>query len=127
MSSAEKPAKVRKNVRIQEMRVPAHGKGMIRVGSLPGNTPGTGRPPSMIRAAMRETLDQSLLEDLLKKYKAGEVDALGFANFLAKYGLGEKNEMTLVSPDVQTRLQATVNLVSKTNPEILDALEQIWK
>jgi hypothetical protein len=37
-----------------ELVVPKHGKGLIRRGSQPGNTPGTGRPPDAFKALCRE-------------------------------------------------------------------------
>lgn len=44
---------VRKSARPGQL-VPARNGGSIRHGSLPGNTPGTGRPPDEVRARMRE-------------------------------------------------------------------------
>jgi hypothetical protein len=111
--------------------VPAKNGGMIRRGSLPGNTPGTGRPPSEIRAAMRLTLDQSVLNDLLTKYQAGTIDQLGFANFLAKYGLGEKNELTVISPEIKAKIQTQVDIIgsrqSWDSQELLNQLSEVWK
>lgn len=107
--------------------VPGKNGGQIWRGPAINHVPGTGRPPSEIRAAMRQVLDEDVMADLTQKYVAQEIDALGFANFLAKYGLGEKNETTLVSPEVTDRLQKTVNLISKQAPQLLNDLEAIWK
>jgi hypothetical protein len=51
-----------------------------------------------------------VLPELLAKYKAGVIDALDFANFLAKYGLGTKDEVNL-SED--PRVKATIRRVSE--------------
>lgn len=107
--------------------VPQPHGGKIWQGAPANPVAGTGRPPSEIRAAMRKTLDEEVLQDLTKKYVAKEIDALGFANFLAKYGMGEKTEMTMVSPEITERLQATVNLISQHAPQLLTQLEEIWK
>ena len=40
--------------------VPSHGGGLIRHGSLPGNTPGTGRPPSVLREKLRGSFEDRL-------------------------------------------------------------------
>lgn len=40
--------------------VPSHGGGLIRNGSLPGNTPGTGRPPSVLREKLRGSFEDRM-------------------------------------------------------------------
>jgi hypothetical protein len=43
---------------------------------------------------MRESLDE-LLPDVLARYKKGELDHIRVAEFLAKYGLGTKDEISV--------------------------------
>jgi hypothetical protein len=76
--------------------VPSHGGGLIRRGSLPGNTPGTGRPPDELRARMRGSLDQRMhvAEEVLDDPRAAVADRLRALEFLAKYGLGTTTTTT---------------------------------
>lgn len=73
-----------------ELRVPKHGRGAIRAGSKPGNTPGTGRPPSEIRARLRGSLDARIriAEEIADDDTASHADRLRALDFLAKYGMG---------------------------------------
>ncbi len=87
MSDAEESA-VKAGGKAGGLVTQKHG-GAIYQGPPANPVAGTGRPASAIRQALRNTLDKDVLDDLLKKYQGGDVDALGFANFLAKYGLGE--------------------------------------
>src|SRR5690348_17498928 len=80
--------------------VPQPHGGALRHGGP--NKGGTGRPPDAIRAAMREKLDVALPK-LWRDYEAGAIDALGFANFLAKYGLGAK-ELVIASTEAASFL-----------------------
>ena len=77
-----------------EMVAQQHG-GRLRVGSLPGNTPGTGRPPSAIRAAMRLSLDQRLkvAEAIADDEKANPSERLKALELLARYGLGTNDTL----------------------------------
>ena len=113
----------------RDLLVPGKNGGMIRRGSLPGNTPGTGRPPNALRDSMRGDLDK-LLPELWRKYEAHEIDALEFANFLAKYGLGTKDETTIVSADVTDRLKRQVEVIASreswTSEELLSTIGPIW-
>lgn len=105
------PKATNKSVTKSAPMVPGRNGGMIRHGSLPGNTPGTGRPPNALRDAMRGDLDK-LLPGLWKKYEDEEIDALEFANFLAKYGLGTKDELNLADdPRVKRTIQRVAELV----------------
>ena len=154
---------------------PGRNGGTLRNGSLPGNTPGTGRPPNELRERMRGDLAETLpvaleivrgkpmqqiempLLALLKHARCprcegrlkpiGETpelvtigvrvsakprDRLSGLEFLARYGLGTKDEITMVSPDVVDRIRRTVQLIGsrkswKSSEELLDHLEEIWK
>lgn len=81
---------------------------------------------------MRERLDLEVLVQMHAEWKEGLLASKDYAEFLAKYGLGVKDElaMTVVHPDVTRRVQAMVNLVSSKASwdasELLDHLSQIW-
>lgn len=72
-----------------------HG-GALRVGSLPGNTPGTGRPPSELRERMRGSLAQriQIAEEIADAEGSAPADKLRALEFLAKYGLGTTQTQT---------------------------------
>ena len=74
------------------MRVPAHGKGKLRV----GNPEATGRPPSAIRAAMRQSLDQriAIAEEIADDGQASPAERLKALELLARYGLGHSDSVT---------------------------------
>lgn len=58
-------------------------------------------------------------------------DRLRAGEAIAKYGLGESNQMTVISPDVQGRLQQTLQLVmskeTHEREELMASLESIWR
>lgn len=101
-----------------------HG-GALQVGN-PGNVGGTGRPPNAIRESMRGTLSK-ILPEIEAKYKSGIVEPLDFANFLAKYGLGTKDEMTLTSEQVKGLCQAysanVMQIVAEIVPDAFLAIQ----
>jgi hypothetical protein len=68
---------------------------------------------------MRGDLDK-LLPELWRKYEAHEIDALEFANFLAKYGLGTKDEINLADdPRVKQTIRRVAELVLEiAGPEV---------
>jgi len=110
--------------------VPQQHGGAILNGSQPGHKGGSGRPPSEIRAAMRKHLDLEVLDDVLKKRKAGELDTLDVAEFLAKYGLGTMKEVTV--ENVRERLRLTLEVLRRelTAPQlriIIPQIEGVWK
>ena len=72
-----------------------HG-GAIRRGSEKGNTPGTGRPPSELRRKMRGSLETRLhiAEEIADSPTAAYSDRMKALDFLAKYGLGTRQEVT---------------------------------
>lgn len=107
--------------------VPQPHGGALRYGGT--NAGGTGRPPDEIRAAMRGTLSE-ILPGLLEKYTKGEIDHVRFADFLAKYGLGTKDELSVVSPDVVKRLEQQVTVImgreTWTRDDLLAQLSEVW-
>lgn len=85
-------SKVRKNPGNIPMRTPAHGGGKLRV----GNPEATGRPPSAIRAAMRESLDKriAIAEAIADDNDAHPNERLKALELLARYGLGHSDTVT---------------------------------
>ena len=76
------------------MEVPSHGKGMLRRGGT--NEGGPGRPPSELRRKMRGSLEDRLhiAEEIADSPTAAYSDRMKALDFLAKYGLGTKQEIT---------------------------------
>lgn len=93
--------------------VPQPHGGALRRGSRKGNTPGTGRPPSVIREQLRGSFADRIA--ILEAIASGEAvekvrfpdgtesevmksasvsDRLKALDLLAKYGLGTKQEVT---------------------------------
>jgi hypothetical protein len=79
-------------------------------GGVPGNKGGTGRPPSALRAAMREILEAKGL-DKLERIVTGEEDgvspgeSLKAIDICGKFGLGEAKA---VLPDELLKAVASV-------------------
>jgi hypothetical protein len=78
---------------------------------------------------MRNDLNK-LLPQLWAKYEDGKINALQFAEFLAKYGLGQRNELDVISPDVVSRLRKQAELIMArdtwTRSELIDLQRQVW-
>lgn len=110
----------------------SNGKGSLYAGGMPGNAGGTGRPPSAIRALMRQHLDFEVLADLMAEYKKGDRDTLEVAEYLAKYGLGgETQKIEVVSPAVRENLRQTIAIINeeldmKTAERVLERLDKVW-
>jgi hypothetical protein len=116
---------------VPTLKTPKHGGGKLWMGAPANPVAGPGRPPNALRDAMRGDLDK-LLPQLWAKYEAKEIDALELANFLAKYGLGTKDELSVVSSDVQARVAQTVQVVSELLPAeyaepLLARLSEVWR
>lgn len=83
----------------------------------------------LLRSAMRNDLNK-LLPQLWAKYEDGKINALQFAEFLAKYGLGQRNELDVISPDVVSRLRKQAELIMArdtwTRSELIDLQRQVW-
>ena len=64
------------------------------------------------------------------KESASPSDRIRALDLAAKYGLGTKDEVTLISPDVRARVEATVQLIT-TRPSwdsesLLAELDKVW-
>lgn len=57
-------------------------------------------------------------------------DRIKALDLAAKYGLGTKDEVTLISPDVRARVEATVALIATrptwNSPDLLTELDRVW-
>lgn len=106
-----------------------NGRGAIWQGAPANPVAGPGRPPDALRAEMRGNL-ADILPGLLARYTAGELDHIRFADFLAKYGLGTKDELSVVSPDVVARVERQVQLIASRptwgSEELLALLSEVW-
>lgn len=105
MATAKKRNKTQKDTNKAGVKagmvVQSHG-GQIWQGAPANPVAGTGRPPSAIRAIMRQHLDLEVLADVMAKYRTKELGTMEVAEYLAKYGLGEKTEIEVTShPEVQ--------------------------
>lgn len=129
-----------------------NGRGAIYRGGVPGNK-GGGRPPHAIRDNFRALLDGDGTK-LLKRVLSGTVplqeecekcghkpkkklrveavvgDGLKSVEILARFGVGTKDELTTISPEVRMRVQQTVALIASRSDwksdELLTALDPIW-
>jgi hypothetical protein len=107
----------------------AHG-GALNSGGTPGNKGGAGRPPSAIRAQMREHLDSKVLKKVMTEFETGDLDTLDVADFLAKYGLGTMKEVSV--ENVRERLRLTLEVLRRELSAaelraIIPQIEGVWK
>jgi hypothetical protein len=72
--------------------VPQPKGGAIWQGAPANPVAGPGRPASVIRAAMRDTLSLDVLPRLHADWQAEKVSTQDYADFLAKHGLTVKEE-----------------------------------
>lgn len=106
-----------------------HG-GALKSGGNPGNVGGTGRPPSAIRARMRQHLDSDVLKKVMAEFEAEKLPTLDVAEFLAKYGLGTMKEVSV--ENVRERLRLTLEVLRRelSAPQlraIIPQIEGVWK
>ena len=124
-----------------------HG-GALYEGGVPGNGGGTGRPPSIVRARLRESFEKRI--PLLEQIADGEVmvkvrvregveseslmsaapgDRIRALDLLAKYGLGAAHALTV--EEVRDRLRATLHLIQEqlspdAGRQLIAALREVW-
>jgi hypothetical protein len=107
----------------QLMRIPAHGGGLLRQGGT--NRGGPGRPPSAVKAAMREAIDERLhiLEAIADDPRTPPRDRIRALELLARYGLG-------VGEDEKERQNAAHIVSFGTDPDLDHVVSPgsvIWK
>lgn len=83
---------------LPKLRVPAHGRGALRVGGSNGGA--GGRPASAIRASMRESLDKRLViaEQIADDKEAAPSERMKALELLARYGLGTSDTVNHKRP-----------------------------
>ncbi|HEX7122637.1 MAG TPA: hypothetical protein VF178_09740 [Gemmatimonadaceae bacterium] len=72
--------------RVPTLKPQPHG-GALWAGPAAHPVPGPGRPPNALRALMRGHLDE-VIPEIHRKWKAGEIDDVQYAEYLAKYAIG---------------------------------------
>lgn len=131
-ASNRKKAKTTVRTTAIAKRPQPHG-GALNVGGTPGNN--GGRPASVLRERFR-----GILEDKLHivakiadgKFKAYPSDRLRAVELAAKYSIGEKSELTLVSPEIVARLEHQAQIIASQpnwDSETLLAklTEDVWR
>ncbi len=121
--------------------VPPHGRGRIRHGSQKGNTPGSGRPPSVIRRDARDSydarreflervIDGEMIEQRVQAPGAAEPlvirrsadidDRLKALKELREVGLGALKAMN--EEEVQDRLTLTIRDADNELPRLIQRM-----
>lgn len=121
----EQPPK--KSPSVTPMRVPAHGRGALRVGGT--NRGGPGRPPSLLRRVAREAwFDRvQIITGIADKDTATDGDRLRAMDSLARVGLNA----AISEDDVRERLSATLETLRAECPaalyeRLLPKLRAVW-
>lgn len=111
-----------------KVRVPKHGNGLLVTG---WQQPGPGRPPSALRALLRESFADRvrIAESIADSGEHDASDRLKAIDLLAKYGLGTTKEISVES--VRERVQKTVDVLraripADQLPPILAELKEVW-
>lgn len=78
-----------------------------------------------------EPLNKSEMDAMWDEIKATIDHRLKANDQILKYGLGQKDEMTVVSPEIIGNLQAQVAIIGSKpvwdSQELLDQLSEVWK
>src|SRR5262245_32594053 len=108
----------------------AHG-GALRRGSQKGNTGGSGRPPSELRALARRGFARAIPEMTkivtAPRKQASNADKIGAANVLGRYGMGHPVQID----DVRQRLAEQNDIIRNSLPPddadaLLGKLRVVW-
>lgn len=112
-------------------RVPAHGRGRLLTGGVPGNAGGTGAPPSEIRARLRGAFAErvGVVESMVDNQALRPADRLRAIDLLARYGLGEQSGVDVEV--VRAKLRETVRVLEECLPsehrsQVLLRLKRLW-
>ena len=98
--------------------VPQPHGGALKAGGTPGNVGGTGRPPNAVRAVMRANLED-VIPDLHKRWQEKEIDAIQYAEFLAKYAIGPLKGVSDAELDEFARQVAEI-VFQECGPELFE-------
>ena len=90
---ATRPAAKQATAKKAPELVPQPHGGALRTGGTPGNAGGHGRPPNAMRAVMRGNLEE-VIPKLHERWRNNEIDALQYADYLAKYAIGPVKGVT---------------------------------
>lgn len=122
--------------------VPQPHGGALRYGGT--NAGGSGRPPLVLRQDLRQLLDKHGLKFVAgvlagvvafeaecpkcghrakQREKPTTADRLRAVELLARYGLGTRDELTAISPEVRWRVQRTVHVVENELPVAIRATD----
>lgn len=103
--------------------VPQPHGGALLTGGVPGNAGGTGRPPSAIRASLREDFDRRrvILNEIADDKEAPRSERIKAVETIGKFGLGNAKELTV--EHVRERLAITLGILREELTE--DAYERI--
>ena len=107
----------------------AHGGALYR-GGVPGNRGGW-KPPSAIRARLRDSLDDrvTVLEEIADDPGMAASDRIRAVDVLAKYGLGAASEVSV--DQIREKLRRTLEIVRQAVPPgqvsaVIEALQKVW-
>jgi hypothetical protein len=109
--------------------MPARNGGALRKGSAKGNTPGTGRPPSALRAIAREGFAETLpiVKRIAKSRKAKDADRIRAADVLGKYGMSTPVTIDDVRERIRQQNDEIREYLSAEQAEtLISRLRAIW-
>lgn len=110
--------------------VPQPHGGALQVGN-PGNSGGTGRPPSLLRQQLRGAFAErvAVLTGITDDQEAPNGDRIRAMDVLGKYGIGTIREIS--ADDVREKLLETIGVIRDTLPDaeataLLNRMRPIW-
>lgn len=114
---------------------PPHGKGLLRYGSEPGNTPGTGRPKNAIREDLARIVDEAGVA-FVGRVVRGEEEGATIQNRLDAFEKAAKFSIGVIKgvPDevLRDKLSQTIRIITETLPPeqaelLLSRIQPVWK
>lgn len=125
------PESASESIEAVRKRVPAHGRGLLFSGGVPGNAGGPGAPSSALRARLRGSLlaRVAVLESIADDPAGLSSDRIRAIDVLARYGLGAATELSVES--VRERLALTLDVLQTELPgdqarHVIALIEPIW-
>jgi len=100
-----------------------HGGAIQRGGNF-GNR-GGGRPSNALREQLEAILTDGVgvVAEIVASDERSARDRLAALDFAARYSIGQKHELTVASPEVQMRVNATVECIADELPRMIRASE----
>lgn len=99
------------------------------VGGNPGNRGGTGRPPSVVRAAARARFDELLpmLSEIAKKKGTLARDRIRAADVLGKYGMDQSVSIADIRECLREQREEIFEFLPEEQAQqLLERLRPIW-